>query len=168
MLDNDVDLATMLPWLQGRLGLSVVTLPEHLRSRSDDEVLAEAKRQDRILITHDRRFLQKQRFTPAENPGVIIIPGGDSTDHRGLVGTVLIHVSELRFAYIETVLELAGSGRATLWNHNPTTDQIDRISMRVRWDPIHPVELWYDKDADEFGQAPTDAWDEEIAEVSAD
>ncbi len=163
LLDNDVDLTVILPFLQGNLGLSVVPLPVALRARDDEDVLAEAKRQGRILVTHDRDFLDTRRFPPAGNPGVVIVPGGEGNAfaYRGLIGTVLVHVSELRHLYAETVLDLASEGRVTLWNYDRETDAVEPISMRVRWDAEYPVEIWFDDNGD-WGFAPPEAWDEPI------
>jgi predicted nuclease of predicted toxin-antitoxin system len=163
LLDNDVDVAVMMPWLQGRLGLSVIELPHNLRDRSDEEVLAEARRLERILVTHDRDFLDTARFPPADNPGVVIVPGGEGADNRHLsvIGTVLLHVSELRYLYIETVLDLTTEGRITLWNHDQETGQVEPISMRVRWDEVFPVEVWFDDD-ERPARAPAAAWKMEI------
>ncbi len=162
ILDNDVDLAIMMPWLQGRLGLSVVTLPQRLRRAPDAQVLAEAKRQDRILVTHDRRFLDKKNFRPEDNPGVIIIPGGHGDDDLGLIGSALIFASDLRYAFSETVLDLIAGDRGTIWNHSPDNGEIEPISVRVRMDAEHPIEMWWDEEKNGWGQAPPQAWDAEI------
>ena len=161
MLDNDVDLAVVMPWLQGRLGISVVALPLELRSRSDEEVISEARRQGRILVTHDRGFLNPVRFPPSENPGVVIFPGGEgnAAEHRGLMGTVLLYVSDLRYLFAETVLDVSSEGRITMWNHNTEDGTVEPISMRVRWDATFPVDIWADGDGD-WGLAPPEAWDE--------
>ncbi len=47
-----------------------------LNGRSDEDVLAFAKREDLILLTHDTDFLDDRRFPPHRNPGVVVLPGG--------------------------------------------------------------------------------------------
>jgi predicted nuclease of predicted toxin-antitoxin system len=50
---------------------------ERLKGRSDEDVLAFAWRSRRVLLTHDRDFLDDQRFPEHRNPGIIILPGGE-------------------------------------------------------------------------------------------
>ena len=48
--------------------------------RSDEEVLAFAWEEQRILLTHDFEFLDDSRFSFQRNPGLVVLPGGtDST-----------------------------------------------------------------------------------------
>jgi predicted nuclease of predicted toxin-antitoxin system len=52
-----------------------------LRGRSDEEQLAAATRNDRILVTHDDDFLNDRCFPPSGNPGLVAIAGsGESTE----------------------------------------------------------------------------------------
>ena len=56
-----------------------------LVGRSDEDVFAEAWRDNRVLITHDPDFLDNNRFPPHRNPGVVLIrPGSSGGDNRGL------------------------------------------------------------------------------------
>lgn len=52
-----------------------------LSGRDDDEVFAYAWRKRRIILTHDRDFLDDRRFPFTRNPGVVVLPGatGDGT-----------------------------------------------------------------------------------------
>jgi predicted nuclease of predicted toxin-antitoxin system len=50
---------------------------EGLAGRPDEDVFACAWRNRRVLLTHDRDFLDNQRFPEHCNPGVIVLPGGD-------------------------------------------------------------------------------------------
>jgi len=51
-----------------------------LSGRSDEEVLAFAWEEQRILLTHDFEFLDDSRFPFQRNPGLVVLPGGtDST-----------------------------------------------------------------------------------------
>jgi predicted nuclease of predicted toxin-antitoxin system len=49
---------------------------EGLIGRPDEDVMAFAWRNKRVLLTHDRDFLDNQRFPEHRNPGVIVLPGG--------------------------------------------------------------------------------------------
>jgi predicted nuclease of predicted toxin-antitoxin system len=46
-----------------------------LAGRSDEDVAAYAKREGRIILTHDRDFLDDRRFPTDQNPGVVVLPG---------------------------------------------------------------------------------------------
>lgn len=91
MLDNNVD-TWILKKLQG-LGVSVVLLPTELRNAPDDAAFAEAKKQERVFVTHDHRFVNPREIDPEKNPGIIIIP----SDGRGgfywkIISAVLSHM----------------------------------------------------------------------------
>jgi len=46
-----------------------------LLGHTDEDILAEAWRTDRVLLTHDPDFLDDRRFPPHRNPGLVILPG---------------------------------------------------------------------------------------------
>src|SRR5262245_16251253 len=47
-----------------------------LRGRDDSEVYEAARREDRVLLTHDGDFLDDRRFPPhRKHPGVVVLPG---------------------------------------------------------------------------------------------
>ena len=48
-----------------------------LKGHPDENVFAFAKRENRVLITHDPDFLDDRRFSPQQNPGLIVIPGAE-------------------------------------------------------------------------------------------
>jgi predicted nuclease of predicted toxin-antitoxin system len=61
-------------------GVDVVTAGEVRKSTaSDHEQLAIAKRLHRILLTHDRDFLNKRRFSTRLGTGIIVLDGGDGS-----------------------------------------------------------------------------------------
>jgi predicted nuclease of predicted toxin-antitoxin system len=51
-----------------------------LLGRSDEDVFAAAYREDRILLTHDRDFLNDRVFRLDVNPGLVILPGAEGQD----------------------------------------------------------------------------------------
>ena len=59
-----------------------------LQGRGDEEVFAFAWREKRVILTHDRDFLDNRRFPFHRNPGVIVLPGGDGKG-SGLVRALL-------------------------------------------------------------------------------
>jgi predicted nuclease of predicted toxin-antitoxin system len=71
----------------------------NLAGHSDEDVLAFAHRDDRILLTHDADFLDDRRFPPHRNPGVVVLPGGSGNERvliRALGQAVSIGLSEVR------------------------------------------------------------------------
>jgi predicted nuclease of predicted toxin-antitoxin system len=53
-----------------------------LTGRSDEEVLAFACEEQRILLTHDVEFLDDSRFPFQRNPGLVVFPGGTGSTLR--------------------------------------------------------------------------------------
>ncbi len=51
-----------------------------LGGRDNAEVLAYAWRTRRVLLTHDRDFLDDRRFPEHRNPGVVVLPGGSGEE----------------------------------------------------------------------------------------
>lgn len=145
LLDNDVDVA-LLRLIQGT-GASAVQLAGRFKSLDDDSVLAEAKRQDRVLITHDKRFVDPRSVDPTKNPGIVILP----RDAKGrldlpLVTAVLSHIILSRYSVDCTVVRVYPSGIVTIWNPNEYTEQMEPIHCRVS--EHLEVEVWLDEDGD--------------------
>lgn len=58
-----------------------------LRGRSDEDIMAAAWKEKRVLLTHDADFLDDQRFPPHRNPGVVVIrPGSNGRESQELLG----------------------------------------------------------------------------------
>jgi hypothetical protein len=56
-------------------GFNVKTIGEMVfRGRNDENVFQLAKREDRILITHDSDFLNDKLFPPQGCPGIAVLP----------------------------------------------------------------------------------------------
>lgn len=56
-----------------------------LIGRSDEDIFAEAWKDNRVIVTHDPNFLDNSRFPPHRNPGVVLIrPGSSGRDNRDL------------------------------------------------------------------------------------
>ena len=64
-----------------------------LLGHSDEDVFAAALREDRILLTHDRDFLNDRVFRPDRNPGLVVLPGAEGEERiliRALGGAVSV------------------------------------------------------------------------------
>lgn len=72
-----------------------------LGGHPDEDVLAYAWRNDRILLTHDRDFLDDRRFPPNRNPGLVVLPGAcGSTEVLEIeIARILITIGLHRKAY---------------------------------------------------------------------
>jgi predicted nuclease of predicted toxin-antitoxin system len=50
-----------------------------LAGKDDETVYGFAWRAKRIILTHDKDFLDDRRFPPQSNPGVVVLPGGSGS-----------------------------------------------------------------------------------------
>ena len=144
LLDNNVDVAVLRPFLDGH-GLSAHELPVRLVNRPDDEVLAEAWRQDRILLSHDTDFLDMRVHPPNLNPGVVVIPGGSGTakKHLAVIGLTLKFMKPYRGLWLQTYVHIQDSGLISIKGLNATTGrEIEPWYMRFsgRGGPL----IWVD------------------------
>lgn len=144
MVDNDVDLQRLFEFLQGR-GYRVVQLPPEFRRQGDSTVLAECKRQDRVLLTHDRDFLDERRHPPETNPGVIVLPGGsgDVEDYFDLIDTFLSDIDNDRPLWEGTYAELSPGGLITVRMALTETGESGTLLFRIVDGEIY---IWDDED----------------------
>lgn len=124
LLDNNVDLEVMLRFLDGE-GISADELPTRLTNRPDDEVLAEAWRQDRILLTHDPDFLNERLHPPEKNPGVVVMPGGSGNLERHLrtIGLMLKLMKPYRGLWLQTYVHIKDGGVVVIKGVNATSGE---------------------------------------------
>jgi predicted nuclease of predicted toxin-antitoxin system len=83
-----------------------------LGGHSDEDVMGFAWRERRLLLTHDRDFLDDRRFPPNRNAGVLVLPGAEGcTDvlERELA-RVLITVGRHADAYRGCKIHIRGDG----------------------------------------------------------
>jgi len=93
-----------------------------LFGRSDEEVMAYAFRENRILLSHDTDFLDDRRFPPHRNPGVVILPGG-SGDESALIRSlidVLILVAPFIDIYRRAKMQISTDGIFTVKQYDKT------------------------------------------------
>jgi predicted nuclease of predicted toxin-antitoxin system len=98
-----------------------------LIGRSDEDVFAEAWRDNRVLVTHDPDFLDNRRFPPHRNPGVVLIrPGSSGRADRGLKVCLIkllmfaehatwFHGKKLDYSSEEMLTIMSEGGRNKIW-----------------------------------------------------
>jgi predicted nuclease of predicted toxin-antitoxin system len=73
-------------WLRVRGYNAVFAGDVGLLGHSDEDVFSYAWRDGRMLLTHDRDFLDDKRFPEHRNPGVVVLPGADGNNEAMTVG----------------------------------------------------------------------------------
>jgi predicted nuclease of predicted toxin-antitoxin system len=96
LIDHNVDRETA-PFLASKGWNAITVSAVGIEGHSDEDVLAYAHRDDRILLTHDEDFLDDRRFPPHRNPGIVVLPGG-SGNSEALV-RALMHMMVLVAPY---------------------------------------------------------------------
>ena len=143
LLDHNVDVE--LRNALSRLGWNVRTAKEQgLALRDDTDVFAAAFRDDRVLITHDRDFLNERRFPPHRNPGVLVIPGGDGAtlDCVRAMAAALPLVGEYREVFRGACVTVTSDGVISI--RNCEHDSGARKTRRYRYGGKLPQE-WVDR-----------------------
>ena len=128
------------------LGYNVKFTPEiGLGGRSDEDVFAFAWSELRILLTHDRDFLDDRSFPFNRNPGVIVLPGGHGRDH-GLVDAlreVLALIGNFRNLFPNAKIEITNDNT---WNVRRFDKDEGRIHQsRLRFGDGGKVWQWEER-----------------------
>jgi hypothetical protein len=116
----------------------------NINGQPDENVFAVAKKQDRILLTHDEDFLDDRQFPQALNPGVVILPGADGNEH-GLLSSLfrmLSVVGNLRELWRFSKILIAIDGTWTVTAFKKSEGRHTRA--RYRFSP-HRVEIWVER-----------------------
>src|SRR5262245_20624803 len=93
------------------------TLERHLEGRSDEEVLAAARLDERIWITERRDFLDERRFPRGRHAGVVVIPPAKDDSLTTVLAHALSLISNGMFwAGVQIVVR--DDGRFTVTRHN--------------------------------------------------
>jgi Domain of unknown function (DUF5615) len=115
-----------------------------LQGHDDSDVFAFASRESRVLLTHDKDFLDDKKFPPHRNPGIVVRPGG-SGEERELVnalGAMLSIVGRFRDAWFSSKIQISPSGEWTVKNWASATGA--HLTTRYRF-PKHGMPLiWQD------------------------
>jgi hypothetical protein len=114
-----------------------------LRGKSDEDILAAAWSEKRIIVTHDADFLDDRLFPPHRNPGIIrIAPGADGRDDEGLqraLTIALMMAGNFATWWIGKKIDFTSSENFTVH---------DGYSKRkMRWRPHQPAEEWVEDES---------------------
>lgn len=103
-----------------------------LSGRSDEEVLAFAWEEQRILLTHDFEFLDDSRFPFQRNPGLVVLPGGTGST-LGLaeaINGVLALIGPYSGAYRGYKIRITEDGVWTIRRFNTEEGVHQEISVK--------------------------------------
>jgi predicted nuclease of predicted toxin-antitoxin system len=113
-----------------------------LRGRSDEDVFAYAWKDDRVLLTHDRDFLDDRRFPPHRNPGVIVLPGASGTG-EGLgsaLRSVVSIIGPSRKAFRRFKVEITQDGVWNIQSLIRVSDEARKWRLRFGNDEVYEWE----------------------------
>ncbi len=104
-----------------------------MRGRSDEDVLARALRDDRILITNDDGFREERRFPEHRHPGIVIIPNGPLTDDGVItaLSSMLPLVGNHRGLFAGAVVRMDRGGVLTVTSRD--FDSGARVTTRYKY-----------------------------------
>lgn len=114
-----------------------------LSGRSDEDVIAFAWREGRVLLTHDRDFLDG-RFPHHRNPGVVVLAGGDG-DQDAMIRSITIVVLLCGRApeiWKRTKVLISAQGEITIRQREYKTGAVS--SSRYRMTKGQFAEMWVD------------------------
>jgi hypothetical protein len=125
-------------------GFNAVTARDiKAESKSDEDVLAVAMRDRRILLTSDRDFLDEHRFPAHRNPGIVVLPAA-SRDYWALITaffTILPLVGKYPPIWRQSLVQVTGDGVITITDRDHKSGA--RTSTRYRYTSAGP-EQWTD------------------------
>jgi predicted nuclease of predicted toxin-antitoxin system len=141
----DEDLLGTLAGALKRRGWNVRSLEElGLKGRSDEEILAAAFREDRILLTHDTDFLKERRFPRHRNPGLVVLPGGSGNIEAFVeaLRVLLLLVGAYREVFRGAYIQISAEGVLSVTSLDKTGA---RQTSRYRFTPGEDAEEWVEE-----------------------
>jgi len=86
-----------------------------LKGHSDEDHLAAAHRDSRVLLTFDQDFLDERKFPPHRNPGIVVLPRGVPDSKLGrAIGFMLTYVAPVRMAWWNATITISPDGQITV------------------------------------------------------
>lgn len=124
---------------------AVFALDVGLGGHSDEDVLAYAWRDERMLWTHDRDFLDDSRFPEHRNPGVVILPGADGDQRAMGVGlaTAIQVFGQGPALWRKSKAVISGEGEMTIRRRD--VDSGKMTTTRFRMTRGRNAEMWTDE-----------------------
>jgi len=116
-----------------------------LLGHADEDIFAAAKREDRILLTHDRDFLSDRAFPPHLNPGIVVLPGGEGQEATLIraLGAVVSVVGRFRESWRGTKVVVCED---ETWLVSSRSDDGRIHQSKYRFPKHGQVEIWEDVD----------------------
>jgi hypothetical protein len=113
-----------------------------LVAKSDENVAAYAWRDERMLWTHDRDFLDDQLLPEHRNPGVVVLPGARGDQYAIAVGiriglSIFGHGPDV---WRKTKSEITAGGEVIIRGREADTGRM--VSTRYRLRGKDRVEIW--------------------------
>jgi len=124
-------------------GFNVKTATETgLVGHSDENHLAAAHRNNRVLITHDSDFLDDRRFPEHRNPGLVVISGGSGSTGELVeaIRVVLELIAPFREVWRGYKIAIAADGHITMRGRSYS----GRETTRYRMTRNGPALVWVD------------------------
>ena len=105
-----------------------------LYGHPDENILAYARRKDRVLLTHDADFLDDRKHPPQNNPGIVILPG--SQGEWGSLIRALEHVTRIvgthRELWRNTKISIAPNATWTVYTFEKEIGQVVKNRYRLK------------------------------------
>jgi predicted nuclease of predicted toxin-antitoxin system len=104
-----------------------------LAGRDDDDIFAYAWREQRMIWTHDRDFLNDKRFPEHRNPGLVVLPGGDGDDQAMGIGlaTAVQVFGMAPSIWQKTKSIVSASGEMSIRRRHLDTGKIETTKFRM-------------------------------------
>jgi predicted nuclease of predicted toxin-antitoxin system len=112
-----------------------------LTSRTDEDVIAAAWREHRILLTQDRDFLDDRRFPPNRNPGIVVLPANNNDVLMSALMSALSLIVLGRGLRDGMKVLVGENGRLTVTSYHHTTGVAERTHYKLRM--AGPPLIWH-------------------------
>lgn len=112
---------------------AVGAMEANLIGKSDEDVIAYAWRERRMLLTKDRDFLDNRRFPEHRNSGIVILPDSPiDAEHFTNAIRQLVHIiAPLSKGYQKTKVDLTSSDTIVISRRNNKTGAIERQRFKI-------------------------------------
>ena len=140
LIDEDIHSETA-PFLKGK-GWNVITASDAgLVGHSDSDYVALARKEDRLLLTHDRHYLSDRKFPLGSNGGVLVLPGSSGNIRELVLGLIdmLSIIAPYWNAYRGSKIEVHGDRTISIRSRQRSGEV---MTSRYRLRPNAMPEIW--------------------------